>query len=412
MDKIEELLTRGVDKIYPSKEKLKELLKKGPITLYQGFDPTGDKLHIGHMIGLRKLAQFQKQGHKVIFLIGTGTGQAGDPSGKTTAREKFLSEEVLRKNAADYVMQAKKILNFEGENKVNIKYNSDWFNTMTIPFFLTMIGQFSLQQLIERDLFQDRIKRGESINLRAFLYPILQGYDSVKLGVDLEIGGSDQTFNMLIGRDMVKYRDPQKEKYVLTTPLLTDADGVKIGKSEGNIIGLTDRPNDLFDKIMTLPDGMTVKALEYLTDVPMDEIKRIEQKIKSGENPIEYKYKLAFEIVKQLNDEKSANEAKNNFREVKIEDNMLPVFNMTSLPTWPIPRNPVSGVSIAEPLISAGIVTSRSEYKNLIRQSGITVLTQKGSKIEEKLITDPDQSPQPNTIIRVGNNRFVKIKTK
>jgi tyrosyl-tRNA synthetase len=372
VDKVEELLTRGVEKIYPSKEGLGEVLKHKKITLYQGFDPTGDRLHIGHMIGLRKLAKFQKAGHHVIFVIGTGTGQAGDPSGKTIAREKFLSEEELRKNATDYVMQAKKILDFDGENKVVIRYNSDWFNKMTLPTFLTIIGQFSLQQLIERDLFQDRIKRGESINLRAFMYPILQGWDSVELGIDLEIGGSDQTFNMLMGRDMVRYRNPEKEKYVLATPLLVDVDGVKIGKSEGNIIGLTDEPSDLFGKIMRLPDGIIVKSLEYLTDLPMDEIKNIQEKIKEGENPITYKKRLAFEIVKQLNTEESARLAQENFEKV------IPIFN----PTFSFPQTFISNATIVSGTVAAQLASSNNEAKRLIEQKGISV--------DNKVIVNPN----------------------
>jgi len=388
MDKIEELLTRGVEKIYPSKEKLEKVLKNKKITLYQGFDPTGDKLHIGHMIGLRKLAQFQREGHHVIFLIGTGTGQAGDPSGKTTAKEKFLSEQVLRKNATGYVMQAKKILNFEGENKVVIKYNSDWFNEMTLPTFLTIIGQFSLQQLIERDLFQNRIKKGESINLRAFIYPILQGWDSVKLfddsNVRLEVGGSDQTFNMLMGRDMVHYRHPTEEKYVLTTPLLEDANGVKIGKSEGNVMALTDKPSELFGKILGLPDDIIINALEYLTDIPMDQIRNIQKRIAKGDNPFQYKKLLAFEIVKELNDEKAAREAQATFEKGEIN---LPLISMT--------HSYISNATVSQLTVASGVTESIAQSKTITDQGGL--------RFNDKIITDPS-APAIN---HVKNNRIV-----
>ncbi|KKR66774.1 MAG: Tyrosyl-tRNA synthetase [Parcubacteria group bacterium GW2011_GWF1_40_5] len=214
-DKVGELLTRGVDKIYPSKEKLEEVLRSDKkLRLYQGFDPTGDKLHIGHMVGFRKHRQWQDLGHEVIFLIGDGTGQAGDPSGRKKTREKFFTQAELRANvftqaelranAKDYLAQAKKIVRFDGENPVKILYNADWLNKLNLVDILDIAQHFSVQQLIERDMFQDRLKKGESINLREFLYPLLQGYDSVAMDVDLELGGSDQTFNMLCGRHLMK----------------------------------------------------------------------------------------------------------------------------------------------------------------------------------------------------------------
>src|SRR3989344_3417775 len=242
-DKIKELLTRGVDKIYPSKEKLEEILRSGKkIKLYQGFDPTGDKLHIGHMVGFRKHRQWQDLGHEVIFLIGDGTGTAGDPSGKAKTREKFFTKEELRENAKDYLSQASKIVRFDGENPIKIMYNGDWLDKLTKVDILDIAGHFSLQQLIERDMFQERLKAGETINLREFLYPLLQAYDSVAMDVDLELGGSDQTFNMLAGRTLMKAMKG-KDKFVMTTPLLSDSTGRKIGKTEGNVMALNDDPN-------------------------------------------------------------------------------------------------------------------------------------------------------------------------
>lgn len=190
--KIEELLTRGVDKIYPTKEALEEILYSGKkLKLYQGFDPTGDRLHIGHMVGLRKHRQWQDLGHEVIFLIGDGTGTAGDPTGKKKTREKFFTKEELRANAKDYISQASKIVRFDGPNPVKILYNGDWLDKLTKVEILNIAEHFSLQQLIERDMFQERLKNKETINMREFLYPLLQAYDSVAMGVDLELGGSD-----------------------------------------------------------------------------------------------------------------------------------------------------------------------------------------------------------------------------
>src|SRR3989344_5320166 len=242
-DKITELLTRGVDKIYPSREALEETLRSGKkLRLYQGFDPTGDKLHIGHMVGLRKHRQWQDLGHEVIFLIGDGTGQAGDPTGKKQTREKFFTKEELRENAKSYIEQASKIVRFSGPNPIKILYNSEWLNKLTLVDVLNIAQNFSVQQLIERDMFQERLKSGESINLREFLYPLLQGYDSVAMDVDLELGASDQTFNMLAGRTLMKAMKG-KDKFVMTTPLLSDSTGRKIGKTEGNVMALNDDPN-------------------------------------------------------------------------------------------------------------------------------------------------------------------------
>ncbi|MEK9178823.1 MAG: tyrosine--tRNA ligase, partial [Patescibacteria group bacterium] len=322
MSDVDELLTRGVDKIYPSKEALEKALKSGKkLRLYQGFDPTGTQLHIGHMVGLRKLSQWQKAGHHVIFLIGDGTGQAGDPSGKTSSRHKYLTRDELRENAKDYVMQAKKIINFDAPN-VEILYNGDWLNKLTLVDVLDLMKHFSLGQLSERDLFVERKKKGEEVGLREAFYPVLQAYDSVAMDVDLEIGGTDQTFNMLAGRKLVREMQG-RDKFVMTTPLLTDSQGNKIGKTEGNVIAFTDKPSDLYRKIMALGDDVIVKGFEYLTDVSMEEVKEIEQKLEKGENPILYKKKLAFEVTKQLNNEGDARKAEEEFERV-VQKGELP----------------------------------------------------------------------------------------
>src|SRR6185503_15742970 len=198
---IEELLTRGVDKIYPSKEELKKVLESGKkLKLYQGFDPTGDKLHLGHLAGLLKLKDWDDLGHHVIFLIGDGTGQACDPSGKTKSRDTFFNNASLRANAKSYVEQAS-LLKFKN---IETRFNGDWLNKLNLPDILEIAGHFSWQQLAERDLFQERVKNGETLSLRESLYPLLQAYDSVAMDVDLEVGGSDQTFNMLFGRTLMK----------------------------------------------------------------------------------------------------------------------------------------------------------------------------------------------------------------
>ncbi len=402
MDKIDELLTRGVDTIYPSKVELEKVLRSGnKLKLYQGFDPTGTQLHIGHMIGLRKLRQWQDLGHHVIFLIGDGTGQAGDPSGKKTAREKFFSRDELRKNAKEYVMQAGKIVRFEGENAVEILYNGDWLNKLSLVEILDLFGHLSLQQLSERDLFVERVKRGATVNMREFIYPMLQGYDSVAMKVDLELGGSDQTFNMLVGRQLAK-EILRKEKFVMTTPLLTDSQGVKIGKSEGNVIALTDKPEDLYGKIMALPDEVIAKAFEYLTNLPMSEVKDIEKTITKGDNPVAYKKKLAFEIVQQLNNTHAAQSAQEYF-EKTVQQRELP----SDVPTVVLPKTLVSGATITDALVELNFTESRSEAKRLISQGGAVV--------ENEVITDPNApfiTQDEGTIVKVGKRRIVRVIKK
>lgn len=396
MDEIENLLTRGVDTIYPSKLELEKVLRSGKkIKLYQGFDPTGTDLHIGHMIGLRKLAQWQKAGHKVIFLIGTGTGQAGDPSGKLSSRDKFFSEEELKNNAKDYVMQAKKLLDFEGENAVEILYNGDWLNKLGLKDILEILGHITHQQLIERDMFQERIKQNADINMREFFYPVLQGYDSVEMEVDLELGGRDQTFNMLVGRKLLKAMKG-KEKFVMTTPLLEDSQGRKIGKSEGNVMGLTDDPSVLYGKIMSLSDDVIVKALEYLTDVPMGEIKEIEEKIKSGENPIIFKKRLAYEIVKQLNSEEEAISAESSFKAV-VQDKQLP----DDIAALEFPN----GKTVSSILLEKGLISSVSEWKRLVEQHGVFM---NDTKIDNPFMRNDELFD--GGILKIGKRNYVKIK--
>ncbi len=397
MSDVDELLTRGVDKIYPSKEELEKALKSGKkLRLYQGFDPTGTQLHIGHMVGLRKLSQWQKAGHHVIFLIGDGTGQAGDPSGKTSSRDKFLTRDELRENAKDYVMQAKKIINFDAPN-VEILYNGDWLNKLTLVDVLDLMKHFSLGQLSERDLFVERKKKGEEVGLREAFYPVLQAYDSVAMDVDLEIGGTDQTFNMLAGRKLVREMQG-RDKFVMTTPLLTDSQGNKIGKTEGNVIAFTDKPSDLYRKIMALGDDVIVKGFEYLTDVSMEEVKEIEQKLEKGENPILYKKKLAFEVTKQLNNEGDARKAEEEFERV-VQKGELP----SEVAETEIEKDkPIDG----DLLVSLGMASSKSDAKRLFEQRAV--------KLDGVIIIQGEELTDEEGEIRVltVGKKTLKLKVK
>ena len=392
MSDIDELLTRGVDKIYPSREELEKVLKSGKkLRLYQGFDPTGMNLHIGHMVGLRKLSQWQKMGHNVIFLIGDGTGQAGDPSGKTSARDRFMTRDELRDNAKGYVLQAGKIIDFDAPD-VEILYNSDWLNKLSLVDVLDLMKHFSLGQLSERDLFVERKKKGEEVGLREAFYPVLQAYDSVAMNVDLEIGGTDQTFNMLAGRKLVREMKG-KDKFVITTPLLTDSKGNKIGKTEGNIIALTDEPFELYRKIMAQGDDIIVKGLEYLTDIPMEEIKNTKGQLEKGGNPIEFKKILAFEVTKQLNSEADAKKAQAEFERV---------VQKGEAPRDLLEIEIKEDIKIDEDLlVKHGLSASKSDAKRLFEQNAVR---KDGKKISSGTKAE-------NGILNVGR-KAVKLKLR
>lgn len=390
MNKVNELLTRGVANIYPSKEELEKVLNGDKkLRLYQGFDPTGPLLHLGHMVGLRKMRQWQDLGHQVILLIGDFTGMVGDPSGKTTAR-KVLSHDEVVKNAKGYTEQASKILRFDGSNPVEVKFNGEWLKKLSAIEFIEICGQLSVNQVLERDMFQERLKVGEEIYMNEFCYPVMQAYDSVVMDVDLEIGGNDQMFNMLLGRKLMRHM-LQKEKFVMTTPLLTDSEGRKIGKTEGNVIALTDEPSELFGKIMALSDDIIVKGMEYLTSIPMEEISEIKENMAKGDNPVKYKKQLAFEITKELNDAEAAQRAQENF-ERAIQKKGVPediaVFKVAK------------GSSVLDILIEAKFCDSKSDARRLIDQGAVS--------LDGKKVSDQDEEMKDG-ILKVGKHRFLRI---
>ncbi len=391
MDAITNLLTRGVDQVYPNRDALEKTLRSGKkLRLYQGFDPTGTQLHIGHAVGFRKLRQFQDLGHHVIFLVGDGTGLAGDPSGKMKARGRFMSRQELRENAKAYLMQASKIVRFDGENPVEILYNGDWLTELKLEDLLGIAQNFTVQQMIERDMYQVRMKAGDPINLREFLYPLLQGYDSVAMKVDLELGGSDQTFNMLAGRTLVKNM-LGKEKFVMTTPLLADSKGVKIGKTEGNVIGLTDEPNEFYGKIMSLGDDAIVPCFTLLTDTALEVIEAMKKRMTAGENPMTYKKLLAHTLTQQFNDKDAADGAQNEF-ETRFQKGNLKEADLSVLS-----RTSLGGATILEASIVAGLVQSKSEGRRLLDQSAI--------RVDDEVISDPKKmlsSVKTGSVLKIG----------
>lgn len=395
MDKIEELLTRGVANIYPTKDELEKVLRSGKkLRLYNGIDPTGSQLHLGHMVVLRKLRQFQNLGHETIILIGDFTARIGDPTDKLSTRYK-LSKKQVEENAASYKNSISKILDLSKSN-IRFLHNEKWTNELKPEDLLELASHFTVSQLLERDMFQERIKIGKEIYLHEFLYPVFQAYDSVTMNVDMEIGGNDQTFNMLAGRTLMK-KLKNKEKFVLATKLLTDPTGKKMGKTEGNLIALDEIPTEMFSKIMAWPDEIIILGLELLTDVPIHEI----QATKIQENPMKYKKQLAFETVKQLNDTNTAQQALENF-ENTVQNKELP----KAILTFSLEEAFSTGSRwIEDVLMDTKLASSKSEAKRLIEQGGVYW--------NNKKITNPKQIMNAeNAIIRVGKRKFVKIKIK
>ena len=396
MDKIDEVLTRGVEKIYPNRGALEKVLRSGKkIRLYQGFDPSTPNLHIGHLVGLLKLAAFQKLGHEVIFLIGDFTAMIGDPTGKIKGARPMLTRQEVLKNVKTYKEQAGKILNFSGKNPAKLKYNSTWLGKLNAAKVAELMRLITYAQIIERDMFQERIKRGKDIYLNELFYPLLQAYDSVHMDVDLEIGGSDQMFNMMVGRDLMK-KLKGKEKFVMTTKLLVDSQGNKIGKTEGNVINIAAQPFQFYSQIMSLPDEAILPCFELITNVPLEEVKKIKQIIEKGENSMIYKKRLAFELTKMLN---------NKLLAIKAQKEFERVFQKRRLPSK-IGRWQVAGGrwNIVDLLMETKLCSSRSEAKRLVKQGGVEIDNKK------LRIANCELRIKDGMVIRAGKKRFIRLK--
>ena len=395
MDKIDEVLTRRVEKIYPSKETLEKVLKSGKkIRIYLGFDPSNPKLHLGHTLVLKKIKEFQNLGHEIILLIGDFTGKIGDPTDKLSTRKKLTKEKVL-KNAKTYKEQAGKILNFSGKNPVKIKFNSEWLDKLKFSDIAGLAYYFTVQQFIERDMYQKRLKEGKPISLAEFLYPLMQAYDGVAMEVDMEVGGNDQTFNMLAGRSLMKSK-LGKEKFVLTVPLLVGTDGQKMGKSLGNYISLTEGANYMYGKVMSISDNLIIEYFELCTDVPLKTIKEYKKELKK--NPMTLKKKLAFEITKTYYGEKEVKAAEKEFKNV-FQQKKAP----TKTKTIECEKKEYKLIDI---LVKNYLVSSKGDAKRIIKQGGID--------LDGKPITDIQFSfkPKEGNIIKIGKTKFIKISLK
>jgi len=390
---INKILKRGVENIYPNREYLEKELKSGKrLTLYTGYDPTAPTLHIGNAITMMKLRQFQELGHRVIMLIGDFTGLVGDPTDKTATRRQQTREEAMA-NCKEWKKQASSILQFTGDNPVELKYNSEWLTKLKFADVVELASHFTVQRMLERDMFEKRISEEKPIYVHEFLYPLMQGYDSVAMDVDGEVGGNDQTFNMLAGRDLLKAMK-NKEKFVLTTKLLADPSGKKMGKSEGNMITLVDAPEDMFGKVMSWADGMIVGGFELCTELPMEEVGQIEKELKSGANPRDLKIRLAHEVVKTFLGEKAAKQA---------EDYFISTFSKKEVPDE-MPEIKPSAYDIATVLVESKICKSKSEARQVIDQGGVKInddKAQKGGYVA---------AVKKGDVIQKGSRWFVRIK--
>ncbi len=383
-----ELLTRGISSIYPNREFLENKIKKGEkLTIYLGIDPTGPTLHLGHAIPIKKLSELQKEGHKIILLMGDFTAMIGDPTDKGAARKQLTHKQVMT-NLKNYKKQASSLISFTGKNPAQIKFNSKWLGKMNFEEVLSLASNMTVQQMLERDMFKKRVEEEKPIYLHEFMYPLMQGYDSVAMKVDGEIGGNDQTFNMLCGRDLMKTISG-KEKFVITMKLLEDNSGKKMGKTEGNMIALSDTPEEMYGKVMSWTDGMIMPGFELCTNIPMSELEAIDKSF----NPRDLKMRLAKEIVSIFYNEKKAKEAQENWEKT---------FSKKEIPEDAQEIKANKNELLVDVFLKNGIVASKSEFRRLVESGAITNLNNnKKVSLVNGGVTDG--------VYRTGKKRFCKI---
>lgn len=392
MDKIEELLTRGVANIIPSKEELEKLLRSGKkLNVYLGIDPTATRIHLGHAVSLRKLQAFAELGHNVTFLIGDFTALIGDTSDKDSERPVLTSEEI-EKNFQTYKKQAEKILDF---TKVKIRFNSEWLNELSFPKIVKLCQHFSANDFISRELIRKRLNDGKRVGLHELLYPVMQGYDSYFLDTDIQIGGTDQTFNMQSGRTLQKDLR-HKESFILANVFLEGMDGRKMSKTWGNAIWLEDEPNDMYVKIMSIQDDLIIQYFTLATNVALSEIEKIKESLEKDESPMKIKKELARIIVHELHGKKAADEAKENFQK-RVQEKEIP----QEIPEFEITENVKDIYNL---LVITNLTQSKSEAKRLIEQGGVSV--------NDKVVTEDPIKLKDGDLIKVGKRKFVRIKIK
>jgi len=401
-----ELIKRGTVEIIPQDElekKIKNSIETNiPLKIKAGFDPSAPDLHLGHTILFRKLQNFIDCGHKVIVIIGDYTAMIGDPTGKSKTRNQ-LSEKEVKENAQTYLNQVSKVLDVK---KAEIVFNSKWLSKMDLKNIIELTAKYTVARLLERDDFSQRYKKGEDIHMLEFLYPLLQAYDSVILKADIEVGGTDQKFNLLLARTIQK-RYSQEGQIILTTPLLDGTDGTeKMSKSLGNYIGITENSKDMFGKLMSIPDNLILKYLALLTDIPDNNITDFNKQMKEGRNPKELKTILAKKIVTQYYNKKTAEREEKNFDLLfskKTVHNDIPVIKLTTILKT---KNTYTAYEIVNAVVKiVGLPDSGSKVKRIIKQGGVT--------IHGKKIADPSEeiNIKEGMVIKYGKKKFFRHKT-
>ncbi len=386
-------LTRGADEVLPEGG-LEAKLKEGrPLVVKAGFDPTAPDLHIGHTVLINKMRQFQQLGHDVVFLIGDFTGMIGDPSGKNATRPPLTTEEI-QANAATYEKQIFKILD---EKKTRVEFNSSWMGKMDAAGLIKLAARHTVARMLERDDFNKRYTGGQSISIHEFLYPLVQGYDSVALKADVELGGTDQKFNLLVGRQLQQDYG-QKPQIVITTPLLEGLDGVqKMSKSLGNYVGITDTPDNMFGKLMSISDELMWRYFEILSFRSLDRIQSLKKAVADGMNPRDAKFELSEEIVARFHSSKDAEAAKREF---------VSRFQQGAMPEE-IPEVTLESddgkLGIGHLLVNAGLVGSTSDAFRMIQQGALKI---DGQKVEDRSLT---VSAGTTHVYQVGKRKFARV---
>ncbi|MCD2449155.1 tyrosine--tRNA ligase [Methylicorpusculum oleiharenae] len=389
-------LNRGADEVLVQAELQKKLEEGRPLRIKAGFDPTAPDLHLGHTVLINKLKQFQDFGHEVLFLIGDFTGMIGDPTGKNVTRKPLTREEVLE-NAKTYQEQVFKILD---PAKTQVVFNSSWMNDMSPAELIQLAAKHTVARMLERDDFHKRYKGGQPIAIHEFLYPLIQGYDSVVMKADVELGGTDQKFNLLMGRHLQETYG-QKPQVVITMPILEGLDGVqKMSKSLNNYVGIADSPDDMFGKLMSISDVLMWRYFELLSFRSEDEIENWRSACGAGANPRDYKVKLALEIIERFHDESAATKAKENF-EARFQRGSIP----DEMDEFEFDASD-EGYAIANLLKDAGLTESTSESMRMIKQGAVKI---DGERVADARIS---VSAGSEHVYQVGKRKFARIKLK
>ncbi len=398
---LSDLLRRGILDGVIVEEELQEALDSGRrLTIYEGFDPTSTSLHIGHYLSLRVLRWFQLNGHRVIMLFGDFTARIGDPTGQSAERQQLTQDEVLA-NAQEWRAQVSRVLDLGGDNPVEIKWNGEWLDSLTLRDMIEIAANVTVQQLIERDMFQERLSQQRPLHLHETLYPLLQGYDSVAMSVDAELGGRDQMFNMMVGRDLVRNYNG-KTKHVLMTPLIPGLDGRKMSKSYGNTVDLTENPVDMFFKLTQVSDELLPMFMSVLTDTPDEEIDEVRHRLSSESNLQDARERFAWAVTERLHGADEAQRAQAEFTRVVDEGSMRQDVEEVFL------KPATEPLTILDVAVATGLTTSRGDARRLIQQGGL--------EINDHRHTEPTLQLSPEdvegAIIKMGKRGFVRMKVK